>query len=156
VDDCVPRVPTYIALTWALAVAVISLGFTLPAGAIEWSPWGAGALLVFATLSERLAVWVPNRETDEAYVVSVATIPHMMCALLLPPPLAAAIAGLAMLTDEVLGRRPADRALFNTASTAVGVGLTAIAASQLGLSGQALETGGWLTVVGVLLVAGLY
>ena len=72
--------------------------------------------MLAAVFSEGLAVRLPNRETDEAYFVSVATIPHVMCALLLPPALAACIAALAMLIDEVRHRRSVDRALFNTAA----------------------------------------
>jgi diguanylate cyclase (GGDEF)-like protein/PAS domain S-box-containing protein len=146
----------YIALTCVLATAVVWLAITVPTDAAEWAPWGAGLLLLAAVLSEGLAVKVPNRDTDETYIVSVATIPHVMCALLLPPALAACIAGLAMLIDELRHRRPVDRLLFNTASTASSVGLTALLGNQLGLSGRQLVEGDSRAVLAVVLVAVAY
>ena len=148
--------PAYIALTWVVTVGVVSMAIVLPTISREWSPWGAGLLLLAAVFSEGLAVRLPNRETDEAYFVSVATIPHVMCALLLPPALAACIAGLAMLIDEVRHRRSVDRALFNTACTACSVGLTALVGNLLGLGGRQLVEGDWKTVLAVMLVAAAY
>ena len=146
----------YIALTWVLAIGVVWMAIALPTTSTEWSPWGAGLLLVAAIFSEGFAVSVPNRETEEVYIVSVATIPHVMCALLLPPALAACIAGLAMLVDELRHRRPVDRVLFNTACTACSVGLTALIGNLLGLAGRQLVEGDWRAVVAVVLVAVAY
>ena len=145
------QVSAYIASTWALAGGVLWLTIQVPSGAADWAPWGAGLLLVFAIFSERLAVEVPNRETDEVYTVSVATIPQIMCVLLLPPALGAGIASLAMLIDELRNRRSVARILFNTAATACSVGLTALMGNQLGLIGRQLVTGNWKEVLAVLL-----
>ena len=152
----VRRVPAYIGLTWVLAVAVVAIAVLLPTTSREWSLWGAGLLLLAAVFSEGLAVRLPNRETEEAYFVSVATIPHVMCALLLPPALAAGIAALAMLIDELRHRRAVDRTLFNTASTACAVGLTALIGGLLGLTGRQLVEGDWRAVLAVVVVAVAY
>ena len=79
-----------------------------------------------------------------------------MCALLLPPALAACIAGLAMLIEELRHRRPVSRVMFNTACTACSVGLTALIGNQLGLAGRQLVEGDWRAVVAVILVAVVY
>jgi len=146
----------YIALTWVLVAVVVWLAITLPTASTEWAPWGAGLLLLAAIFSEGLAVMVPDRETDDVSLVSVATIPHVMCALLLPPAVAVCIAGGAMFLDELRHRRPIDRALFNTACTASSVGLIALTANLLGLTGRQLVEGDARAMLAVVLVGVAY
>jgi diguanylate cyclase (GGDEF)-like protein/PAS domain S-box-containing protein len=147
---------TYIALTCVLASGILWLTSTLPDAHAEWTFWGAGLLLLFATFSEALAVAVPDRDTSRVHTVSVATIPHVMCALLLPPLLASAIAGLAMLIDEARGRKSLAHAVFNTACTVSSVGLTALVADFEGLTGRNLLGGDGRVALAVAAVAVVY
>ena len=147
---------TYIALTCGLASGIVWLTSTLPDAHAEWALWGAGLLLLFATFSEAFAVPVPDRDTARVHTVSVATIPHVMCALLLPPLLASAIAGLAMLIDEARGRQRWTHAIFNTACTVSSVGLTALVADFEGLTGRNLLGGDGRVGLAVAAVAVVY
>src|SRR5207237_10524565 len=83
--------------------------------------------------------------------------PQLPAAVLLPPWAAALIAGLAMLLDERLRvRDPWSQVLFNAASTSTSLGLAALVADTLGLTGDRLGSGDWRQVLGFFLVAGVY
>src|SRR6266516_468001 len=151
-----PLLAAYIGLTCVATSIVVVAGLLLPLPALEWSWWGAACLFVAAVVTERLAVPVPTDSPNGSYIVSVATIPHMACALLLPAPLAAAVAGGGMLLDELRSRRSPERIIFNVASTAFTVGITALLASLLNLTGGGLGDGGAVEVLEFLLVAATY
>jgi hypothetical protein len=51
-----------------------------------WSWWGAGILLIAMLLAEAGAAEITRDSEQVAYLVSVAAIPHLAAALLLPPP----------------------------------------------------------------------
>jgi hypothetical protein len=143
------------------AIATLSvLGFgaclTLATRPVEWAWWGAAVLLLGMILGEYGAVEIA-RDTDQVgYTVSIATIPHLAAAMLLPPPLAALLAGTGMLVDQLRTRSSWPRALFNVASTTASVSLAALEANQLGIAGQQLGNGGWAHVLGFFGVAATY
>jgi diguanylate cyclase (GGDEF)-like protein/PAS domain S-box-containing protein len=149
-------VPIYVGLTCALAAAVGGLAMVTPLYPVEWAWWGAVLLFATTLASEAGAVPIPTRMEDEPYIVSIATIPHLACALLLPAPIAALVAGSAMLLDELRGRRGPSRVLFNTACTTTSVGLAALVANSLGLVGGQLGGGTLFEVLAFLLVAATY
>jgi diguanylate cyclase (GGDEF)-like protein len=135
---------------------VFGLSLTLPYRSAEWAWWGA--LLLFATilLSEAGSVELSQAAGDEdggRYIVSVATIPHIASVFLLPPPIAALLAGAGMLVDELRGRSPVPRLVFNVAGTVLSVGTAGLVAVSLGVAGDALADESWWRVssfVGVI------
>ncbi len=141
----------YIALNGALALAAIALPLWHPPRPTDWAWWGAAALCLAAVLTDvwevRMAV---NRTT------SVATIPHLAAALLLPPPVAAAVAGLAVLAVQALRRRPMERILFNTGNTTATVGATAWLADAFGLVGGNVGQAGATQVLQFIALATAY
>ena len=140
----------------ALAALVLVLGVTLPLRSVEWAWWGAALLLGAVILAEAGNVEI-SRDSDEAgYAISISTIPQVACAVLLPPPVAAALAGGVMLADELRGRSPFSRLVFNVASTSLSVGVSALAANVLGISGAGLAEAGWQGVGSFLVVAACY
>src|SRR5919197_5780677 len=151
-----PLLAIYIGLTCFAATAVIAAGLLVPLPAPNWAWWGAACLFVAAIVTERMAVPVPTNSGKGSYIVSVATIPHMVCALLLPTPLASLLAGTGMLVDEVRSRNDPERVTFNVASTMFTVGFTSLTAGFLGLTGHALGDGGALELFQFLLVAATY
>src|SRR5438477_8478793 len=82
--------------------------------------WGALGLFSAMLVAERLSVFVP-REAK----VSIATIPHIVAVLLLPPWLAMALAGGSMLADQLAARTALRKVLFNFASILSTVGVAA-------------------------------
>ena len=82
-------VDLYISLTIVAAVAAVAAGATLArSDGLEWAWWGAALLTGMSIVAERRSVMMPGGTQ-----VSVATIPHLVGALLLPPPVAALVAG---------------------------------------------------------------
>jgi diguanylate cyclase (GGDEF)-like protein len=148
----------YVGLLCLAAAAVIAAGLLLPlhgpALVFEW--WGVGCLLMATLVTERMAVPVPTTSAEGSYTVSVATIPHMIAALLLPPPLPSVVAGTAMLLDEARSRHAPIRVLFNVASTTLTVGVTSLLASLLDLTGAHLGMGDGRELLRFLLVAATY
>ena len=140
----------------ALAAVVVALTLTLPQHPLEWSWWGAVVLLVAVRVAEAGIVEITRDSEAAGYGISVATVPQLACALLLPPPVACALAGASMLLDEFNSRSPISRLAFNVASTMLSVGLTAIVAGQLGVSGAGLDAAGWTGMASFVLVAGCY
>ena len=145
-------VPAFVGLICLLACLIVAVCLALPVGAPQWAWWGALALFLVTLLSEAGRVELSHAASDDEdggrYVVSVATIPHIAAALLLPPALAAAIAGIAMLVDEMRGRSPLPRLLFNVAGTVLSVGAAAVEANLLGLASDRLGDEQWWKVLG--------
>jgi hypothetical protein len=83
------RASVYIGAIGALAVLGVGLSFALPMQPVEWAWWGAAALLLIMVFAEHGAVEIARDTDHSAYVVSIATIPHLVAAVLLPPWLAA-------------------------------------------------------------------
>jgi len=134
----------------------VALTLGLPQRPLEWSWWGAVLLLIASRVAEAGIVEI-TRESDEAgYGVSLATVPQLACALLLPAPIACLVSGATMLIDEFTSRSPVSRLAFNVASTTLSVGLTSIGAGLLGISGAGLAETGWSGVASFLLVAACY
>jgi diguanylate cyclase (GGDEF)-like protein len=117
--------------------------------------WDLNAVLFLAAtmaVAERLAVPLPR-----GGAVSIATIPHMVGALLLPPWVAMLAAGLGMLADQVVGRTGVRKTAFNVSSVVLTVGATALAADWLGLERDTLgRPEQWQQVPAFLVVAALY
>jgi diguanylate cyclase (GGDEF)-like protein len=152
-------VPLCIALVCAAAVALVVGSLVAPLTPVEWTWWGA--LLLFGTilLSEAGRVDVSHAADDEEgsrYVVSIATIPHVAGAFLLPPAVAAALAGAGMLVDELRGRSPLPRLVFNVAGTVLCVGAAAVEANVLGVAGASLGQENWTHVVAFFCVVLTY
>src|ERR1051326_6327907 len=87
------RVYVFVFATCALGLTVVATALLVPQPTFEWSWWVAAFLLVAMVLAEARAVEL-TRESDQAvHSVSISTVPHLAAALLLPPWLAAVLAG---------------------------------------------------------------
>jgi diguanylate cyclase (GGDEF)-like protein len=153
------RVPIFIGLVCVAACLLLLLSLILPTATMQWAWWGAAALFVTMLVSEAGRVELSHAAGDEAgnrYVVSVATIPHIASALLLPPALAATLAGASMLVDELRGRSPLPRLVFNVACTVLSVGAAALEANALGVAGNRLGDESWWRVAAFFCVALTY
>jgi diguanylate cyclase (GGDEF)-like protein/PAS domain S-box-containing protein len=137
-------------------VLVLGAGLAASPDSVSWTWWGALLLLGLTIASEAWSVPIPNRMGDRAYILSIATIPHMLAATLLPPFLAGVLAGAAMLVDELRGRRRPSRLVVNVASATVNVGMTALVAHHLGLAGDQFGQGDAWQVLAFLVVALTY
>jgi len=143
------RVPALIGLVCVAACGVVGLCLILPFRSFEWAWWGVAVLLGAILVSEAGRVELShtaNGEVGGRYLVSVATIPHIASVLLLPPALAAVLAGVGMLVDELRGRSPLPRLLFNVAGTAFSVGAAGLEANLLGVAGDGLADESWWRV----------
>ncbi len=124
----------YVGLSTILALASLGAGAVVASSrSQDWAWWGAALLAGISIVAERRAVRMPGGTE-----VSVATIPHLAAVLLLPPPLAVIVAGSGILVDSVRSGAPFKRALFNLANTTATVGLAALVATLLGITGGAL------------------
>ena len=139
----------YIGLVCVLAIGTVGAALWLPSRPMAWTWWGALILFVLAVTAEILAVPIPR-----AGYVSVATVAYTVGALLLPPPVAAAVFGTAMLLVQLRERDQPARILFNVACTTTTVGLTTLLANGMGLSGPALGTGDWIEILLFFAMAG--
>jgi diguanylate cyclase (GGDEF)-like protein len=118
----------------------------------DWDARGVLVLVLAMAVAERLAVPLPR-----GGAVSVATIPHIVAALLLPPWLAMTSAGVGMLVDQVIGRTGLRKAAFNVSSVLLTVGATATMADRVGLQREALgRPDQWQQVPAFLVVAAVY
>jgi hypothetical protein len=150
------RVYVFVAATCAMGLGVLLTAFSLPASPVQWSWWGAALLLASMALAEAGAVEL-TRENDRAlHVVSVSTIPHLAAVLLLPPWLAALVAGGGMLIDELRSRRAPLQMSFNVACTTGSVGLAAIEAQLFQVTGDRLGSGEWLQLPALLTIVLTY
>ena len=136
----------------ALAAAALLLAATRYVAADQWDARGVLLLVVAMAVAERLAVPLPR-----AGAVSVATIPHIVAALLLPPWVAMVAAGAGMLLDQVVGRAGVRKSVFNIASVVLTVGVTALIADWAGLQSTVLgRPDQWQQVPAFLLVSSAY
>jgi diguanylate cyclase (GGDEF)-like protein len=151
------RVYVFVAATWAIGVAALGAAYCVSTTApLQWSWWGAALLIASSALAEAGAVEL-TRENDRAlHVVSVSTIPHLAAVLLLPPWLAALVAGGGMLIDELRVRRPPLQMSFNVACTTGSVGLAAIEAQLFRVTGDQLGNGNWLQLPALLAIVFTY
>jgi len=114
--------------------------------------WGVLVLGVAMMIAERLAVPLPR-----SGAVSVATIPHIVAVLLLPPSLSITAAGAAMLVDQLVGRAGLRKTVFNVSSVMLTVGVSAMVADWAGLQPDTLgRPDQWQQVPAFLLVAAVY
>ncbi len=150
------QVNMFVAAVVGLAAAVVVLTLVLPARDLEWSWWGALILLIAARVAEAGIVEITRNSDEAGYGISLATVPQIVCALLLPAPIACLVAGASMLLDEYNHRSPAARLAFNVSSTMLSVGVAGIATNVLGISGAGLGIVGWTAVASLLGVAGSY
>src|SRR5712691_12315808 len=145
-------VDLYISLTIVAAVAAVAAGATLArSDGLEWAWWGAALLTGMSIVAERRSVMMPGGTQ-----VSVATIPHLVGALLLPPPVAALVAGCGILIDVVRAGAGLRKIAFNVANTSATVGLAALVANLLGVTGRALTDHGPGDVLRFFFVAVTY
>jgi len=126
----------YIGVT-VLATVLTLIGASGAPHDLDWAWWGVVVLLAATTLAESWAIPLPK-----AGLVSVSTMLHIVAALLLPPVLAALVAGMAMFICQMYERAPLRRLIFNTCCATTTVGVTAILASHLGLLDGGLGSGG--------------
>src|SRR5438270_10843947 len=140
------RVRVFIGAACAAAALLLTASALLYGFDGGWSWWGVGLLLLGCILGEAGASEISRDSAGAGYVVSVASIPHLASALLVPPAMAAALAGLAMLLDELRARSPLPRTFFNVASTTTSVGAAALLATASGLAGDKLGDGEWQQV----------
>ena len=118
----------------------------------EWNLWGALGLFGAMLLAERLSVFMPHEAQ-----ISIATIPHMMAVLLLPPWLSMLLAGGSMLVDQLAARAHWRKVLFNVGSILVTVGVSAVVADSVGLGREALtQPNQWQQAPAFLLVVATY
>jgi diguanylate cyclase (GGDEF)-like protein len=141
----------YISLTAVGALLVVVGGCFVPQMALDWAWWGVGLLLASCVLTETHAV-----EVTGGAKVSVATIPHLVAALLLPPPLAALVAASGLLIVQLHERAPPSKLTFNVASLGATVGLTGVAAHAFGLAGSGLAESSVTALIAFFVIALTY
>src|SRR5438270_7778664 len=145
-------VDLYISFTVVAALGAVIASATLARDdGLEWAWWGAVLLIVISVVAEGRSVVMPGGTQ-----VSVATIPHLVGALLLPPPVAALVAGCGILIDILRARAGPRKIAFNVANTTATVALAALVANLLGVTGQALTVHGPSDVLRFCLVALTY
>src|SRR5258708_20446148 len=94
------RVNIFVSAIVVLAGVVVALTLGLPQRPLEWSWWGAVLLLIASRVAEA-GIGEFTRESDEAgYGVSLATVPQLACALLLPAPFASPLSGSPLLSSH--------------------------------------------------------
>src|SRR5690242_12842245 len=138
----------------ALGGLVLSSTLVVPQREVEWTWWGAAILLIMTRAAEAGFVEI-TRESDAAggYGVSVATVPQLVAVLLLPPPVAALLAAAGMLVDQVSRRSSLLHLVFNVSSTTFSVGLAALGANLLGVSGAGLAEPGLRSLLAYIAIA---
>ena len=118
----------------------------------EWNLWGALGLFGAMLLAERLSVFMPHEAQ-----ISIATIPHMMAVLLLPPWVSMLLAGGSMVVDQLAARARWRKALFNLGSILLTVGVSAVVADFVGLGREALtQPNQWQQGPAFLVVVAVY
>jgi signal transduction histidine kinase len=118
----------------------------------EWNLVGALGLFGAMLVAERLSVFMPHEAQ-----ISIATIPHMMAVLLLPPWMSMLLAGGSMLVDQLAARARWRKALFNLGSILLSVGLSAVVADSVGLGREGLtQPNQWQQAPAFLLVVATY
>jgi diguanylate cyclase (GGDEF)-like protein len=118
----------------------------------SWSAPGVLALIATMVIAERLEVPLPR-----SGAVSIATIPHMMAVLLLPPWLSISASAIGMLVDQGIGRTGLRRTIFNTASVMLTVGISSQLADWVELDTNHLgRPDQWLQVPAFLVVSAAY
>jgi diguanylate cyclase (GGDEF)-like protein len=150
------RIYVYVAATCAVALAVLCAAVSLPGAPVQWAWWGVALLFACTLIAEAGAVELTRESDQAAHVVSVSTIPHVAAMLLLPPWVAALVAGAGMLFDECRARSPLLRLSFNVGCTLTSVGLAGLQAHLLGAAGDHLGNGDWLQVPAVVSVVATY
>ena len=114
-SDLKPRVVTFVWATVFLAVAAEGLAFV----SSSHLPGGRNiAIAVFLTLLIALARRFPVHLAPKTKIL-VDTAPAFTAALVLPPAVAGAVAGMGMLIGEILTREERVQGLFNTAHSVI-------------------------------------
>jgi diguanylate cyclase (GGDEF)-like protein len=152
----ISRIWLFIAAVAIAAAAVVGASLAAELDRIEWSWWGAVCLLIATRAAEAGFVEIWRDSEAAGYGVSIATVPQIACAVLLPAPIGGLLAGTGMLLDQLHARTPLARMTFNVASTTLSVGAAALAASLLGISGRGLVQTGWRGMAAFFVVALVY
>ena len=112
----------YIAVVCLAALALGAAAYAAHSSEIAGVPKPETlAFLAAAIIAEFLAVPLPR-----GGYLSVSTIPAIAIALLFSPPIAMAIAALAMIPQQIYAREPWYKLAFNTAASAIAVGLSSL------------------------------
>src|SRR5439155_19233704 len=99
----------------------------------------------------------PPLPLPRSAAASVAAIPPIAAALLLPDGLSITAAGAAMLVDQLVGRAGLRKTIFNVSSVMLTVGVSAMVADWAGLQPDTLgRPDQWQQVPAFLLVAAVY
>jgi diguanylate cyclase (GGDEF)-like protein/PAS domain S-box-containing protein len=108
-------------------------------------------LVVLTAAAEHVSFQVQSGWTTHA-----GTVPHLAAALLLPPGLAAVVAGLGMAIYVCRRRPPAAKAVFNTASVMLAVGAASFVVAPFGGPAVLSEAGSWRGLLAAILASGAY
>jgi diguanylate cyclase (GGDEF)-like protein len=139
-------------LVLALAAATLLVAAASYSPPDDWDIRGVLVLVVTMAAAERLAVPLPR-----GGAVSVATIPHIVAALLLPPWVAMVAAGAGMFLDQGVARTGVRKCAFNVASVVLTVGVAAVLADWTGLQREVLgRPDQWQQVPAFLLISSVY
>ncbi len=141
----------YIFLTWGVALALALTSVARAPQPRDWAWWGAAALFAAMLAAEIWPVQVPGGGLH-----SIASVPHVVAVLLLPPWIAAPLAAGAMLIAETHAKARVSRVVFNTANTLLTVAAMAILATALGLTSGDLQGAGAGPVLRLLFLAVVY
>jgi GAF domain-containing protein len=150
------QVYLFVGATYLVGLGVLVSALLLPATTVQWAWWGAVLLLASAALAESGAVELTREGDNALHVISVSTIPHLAAVLLLPPWLAAIVAGSGMLIDEWRKHRRPLQTWFNVACTGGSVGLAGIEAQLFQVTGDHLGSGHWLQLPALVAIVFTY
>jgi diguanylate cyclase (GGDEF)-like protein/PAS domain S-box-containing protein len=123
-----PAIKRYVAVVISAAILLVVGDLaTLVVWPQSWSLLLVPILLVLCAAAEHL-----HFKVHSGWSTHAGTVPHLAAALILPPGLAALVAGLGMLSYTISRRIPGPKAAFNTASVTLAVAAAAHVATSLG------------------------
>jgi diguanylate cyclase (GGDEF)-like protein/PAS domain S-box-containing protein len=138
-----------------VALAALLVVFSDPAALIGYAS-GWNLVLILGLIVLTAAAEHVSFQVQSGWTTHAGTVPHLAAALLLPPGLAAAAAGLGMAIYVFRRRPPPAKAVFNTASVMLSVGAASFAIAPFGGPAVLSEAAGWHGLLAALLASAAY
>ncbi|MBV8719092.1 MAG: EAL domain-containing protein [Chloroflexi bacterium] len=143
-----PLLRAYVGAVILAALAVVAWAQCRPAASSDWQPVLVVVLLVLCVVGEQVTFQIQSGWSTHA-----GTAPHMAAALLLPPGVAGAVAGLSVLIYEFRRGKPLGKAAFNSATTMLAATAASLVITLVGGSQILLESGIRGPIVAILACA---
>jgi diguanylate cyclase (GGDEF)-like protein/PAS domain S-box-containing protein len=146
------RLRLYVCLITLAAVLVV---ISDPAA---WTNYASGwnLVLVLGLVALAAAAEHVSFQVQSGWTTHAGTVPHLAAALLLPPSLAALVAGLGMAIYVYRRRPPLTKAIFNTAKAVLAVGAASLVVAPFGGPAVLSEVGSWHSLLAAALASAAY